>query len=31
MVNKNKTIINNKNIIQICGTVRKHQKQSSTI
>ena len=29
MVNKNKTIINNKNIIQICGATRKQQKQSS--
>jgi len=29
MVNKNKTIINNKNIIKICGTTRKHQKQNS--
>jgi hypothetical protein len=32
MVNKNKTIINNKNIIQICGTTKhksqKHKSQS---
>jgi len=28
--NKNKTIINNKNIIQICGNIKKQHKQSSS-